>query len=159
MSIFYSLPVYSLAFYSTYPRWVISRPRRTPPSFILSLINSVILFLHALTVRYAAFCHKIYYVRKLYEILNLKRHPNRITGSRVTAILLNGWILSIGGVAQERVCTAGLFYPWLGWFGWINKILNRHWSQALLNATRNQTIQKNCHTFWTSGATLISFEI
>ena len=30
------------------------------------------------------------------EILNLEGHPNRITGSKVTAILLNGWILPIG---------------------------------------------------------------
>ena len=31
------------------------------------------------------------------EILNLEGHPNRITGSRFTAIWLNGWILPIGG--------------------------------------------------------------
>ena len=30
------------------------------------------------------------------EILNLEGHPNHITGSRVTAILLNVWILPIG---------------------------------------------------------------
>ena len=40
----------------------------------------------------------------LKEILNLKGHPNRITGSKVTAILLNGWILPVGGVASGRVC-------------------------------------------------------
>ena len=41
-----------------------------------------------------AFSHKIDY-----EILNLEGHPNCITGSRVTAILLNGWILPIGGTS------------------------------------------------------------
>ena len=40
-------------------------------------------------------------------------HPNCITGSRVTEILLNGWVLPVGGVALGRVyaaaCAAGLF--------------------------------------------------
>ena len=39
-----------------------------------------------------AFSHKIDYVRKFEEIINLEGYPNSITGSRVTAILLNGWI-------------------------------------------------------------------
>ena len=43
-----------------------------------------------------AFSHKIDYVSICLEILNLEGHPNCITGSRVTAILLNGWILPIG---------------------------------------------------------------
>ena len=30
------------------------------------------------------------------SILYIKGHPNSITGSRVAAILLNGWILPIG---------------------------------------------------------------
>ena len=33
------------------------------------------------------------------EIPNLEGHPNRITGSRETAILLNGWILPIVGAS------------------------------------------------------------
>ena len=37
-------------------------------------------------------------------IINLEGHQNRIIGSKVTAILLSGWILPIGGVALERVC-------------------------------------------------------
>ena len=44
-----------------------------------------------------AFSHKIDYATNDKEVLNLEGHPNRITGSRVTAILLNGWILPIGG--------------------------------------------------------------
>ena len=34
------------------------------------------------------------------EILNPEGHPNRTTGSKVTAILLNGWILPIGGASS-----------------------------------------------------------
>ena len=44
----------------------------------------------------SAFSNKIDIVKKFKEILNLKGHPNRITGSKVTAILLNGWSLPIG---------------------------------------------------------------
>ena len=36
-----------------------------------------------------AFIHKLDYVTIFKEILNLEGHPSRITGSRVTAILLN----------------------------------------------------------------------
>ena len=41
-------------------------------------------------------------------LVNLEGHQNRITGSRVTAILLNGWILPIGGAsAVEGVLSTG----------------------------------------------------
>ena len=40
----------------------------------------------------------------LSEILNLEGHLNRCIGSKVTAILLNGWILPTGGVASGRDC-------------------------------------------------------
>ena len=57
----------------------------------------------------SALSHKIDYFTIFQEILNLKGHPNRITGSRVTAILLNGWILPIGGAsAVEGLRSAGL---------------------------------------------------
>ena len=42
---------------------------------------------HTLLVQDGALSHKINYV----TILNLEGHPNRITGSKVMAILLNGW--------------------------------------------------------------------
>ena len=45
-----------------------------------------------------AFSHKIDYVTVFQENLNPKEHHNRITGLKVTAIFLNGWILPIGGV-------------------------------------------------------------
>ena len=46
-----------------------------------------------------AFSHKIDYITFFLEILNLEEHSNRITGSTVTQILLNGWILPIGGAS------------------------------------------------------------
>ena len=53
---------------------------------------------HAIMVEDGAFSNKKDYVTIL-EILNLKGHQNRITGSRVTVILLNGWILPIYGAS------------------------------------------------------------
>ena len=49
-----------------------------------------------------AFSHKIDNCTILKEILNLKGHPNHITVSKVTAILLNGWILPIVGVSAVK---------------------------------------------------------
>ena len=54
---------------------------------------------HALIVEDVAFSDKIDYVIILKEIPNLEGHPNRIIGSRVTAILLNGWIFPICGAS------------------------------------------------------------
>ena len=56
-------------------------------------------------VDYDASSHKIGYVTSFQKILNLEGHLNRITGSKVTAILLNGLILPVGGVASGRVCS------------------------------------------------------
>ena len=41
---------------------------------------------------------------KIWKILNLKDYTNCIIGSKVTVILLNVWILPIGGLASVRVC-------------------------------------------------------
>jgi hypothetical protein len=49
-----------------------------------------------------AFSHKMDYVTIFKEILDLQRHPNCITGSKGTAILLNGWILPIGGASAVK---------------------------------------------------------
>ena len=57
----------------------------------------------------SAFSQKIDYVTIFLEILNLEEHPNCITGSRVTAILMNGWILLIGEAsAVEGLRSMGL---------------------------------------------------
>ena len=52
----------------------------------------------------SAFSHKVDYVTFFLEILNPEGHPNRITGSKITVTLLNGWILPVGGAALGRVC-------------------------------------------------------
>ena len=52
---------------------------------------------HAQTVRDSTSIYKIDHVIGIKNFLNPKGHQNRITGSKVTAILLKGWILPIGG--------------------------------------------------------------
>ena len=42
------------------------------------------------------------------NFLNPEEHQNCIDGSKVTTILLKGWILLIGGVASRRVCACSL---------------------------------------------------
>ena len=44
------------------------------------------------------FSHIKDYFTMLNEILNLKGHPNRITGSKVMAILLYGWASAVKGL-------------------------------------------------------------
>ena len=61
-------------------------------------------------VEYGAFIHKMDNVTIFKDVLNLEGHPSFITGSRVTAILLNGWIFPIGqsgDASRWRVC-----YQW-----------------------------------------------
>ena len=62
---------------------------------------------HAPMVRNGAFSYKIDYITHSLEIPNLKGHQNRITGSIVTVIFLNGLIFPLGqsGEASRwRVC-------------------------------------------------------
>ena len=55
------------------------------------------------------FNHKVDNVTHFQKILNLEGHPIGITGSRVTAILLNGWILPMfGASAVEGLPSKGL---------------------------------------------------
>ena len=42
------------------------------------------------------------------NFLNPEEHQNPISGSKGTAILLKGWILSIGGASLGRVCACSL---------------------------------------------------
>ena len=57
--------------------------------------------------------HKTNYIEHFPEVLCLEGHLNCYIGSKVTAILLNGWILPTSGAASGRVCpeacAAGLF--------------------------------------------------
>ena len=47
--------------------------------------------------------HKIDWVKKFLEILNLGGQQNFIIGFKIIAILLNGWLLPIAGASSERV--------------------------------------------------------
>ena len=47
-------------------------------------------------VENGAFSNKIDCIKQNYKLLNFKDCQNRITGSRVTANLMSGWILTIG---------------------------------------------------------------
>ena len=61
------------------------------------------------------------------DTLNLEGHLHRCIGSKVTAILLNGWILPTGGVASGRVCpaacAAGLFIYTYTSFKMVKKVV------------------------------------
>ena len=57
---------------------------------------------HALSVEDGAFSHKIDYVTFFLEILNLVGHSIHITGSKVKTVLLNWWILPIGGASAVK---------------------------------------------------------
>ena len=56
---------------------------------------------------------KIDYIEFFYEILNLEGHKNRITGSRITAILLNWWIFLLDKVVKlvGEGCVMNGAYP------------------------------------------------
>ena len=69
-------------------------------------------------VKDGVFSHKIDYVTLFSEIQNLKGHHNCITGSRVTAVFLNGWILPIGGAsAVSTGPTLSSFLTFMNSFG------------------------------------------
>ena len=63
--------------------------------------------------KYGASSRKTNYIDFFSEILNLAGHLNCCISSKVTTILLNGWIFPTGEVASGRVCpavcAAGLF--------------------------------------------------
>ena len=54
---------------------------------------------HAQTVRVSTSSYKIDYVIMIQNFLNPKGHQNASSGSKVTAILLKGWIWPIGGAS------------------------------------------------------------
>ena len=62
----------------------------------------------AQTVWDGASSNKTDNITKLFHILNLKGYQSQITNSKVMAILFNGWILPVGGVALGGVCTCSL---------------------------------------------------
>ena len=100
---------------------VVSRPRQSQgllykkpcDSFIQSVSQpfppTALQRRHAQTVRDSSSSYKIDKVRVITHFLNPKRHQNPINGSTVTAILLKGWILPMGGAsAMEGLRSMGL---------------------------------------------------
>ena len=63
---------------------------------------------NAQTVRDSSSTYKIDYVIVMKKFLNLKRHQNCISGSKVTVILLKGFIWPIAGVETGRACACSL---------------------------------------------------
>ena len=63
---------------------------------------------YAQTIRENSSSYKIDYFIVIQKCLNPERHHNPISGSKVTAIILKGLILLIGGVASRRVCACSL---------------------------------------------------
>ena len=59
-------------------------------------------------LRDSTFSYEIDYVIVIKNFLNPEGHQNPISGSKVTAILLKGWILPIGGALLGRVCVCSL---------------------------------------------------
>ena len=72
---------------------------------------------HALKVADSAYSHEIDYVTIFEEILNPEGHPICTYGSKVTAILLNGWILPIVGASSGMVCACRLVFKALATVG------------------------------------------
>ena len=60
------------------------------------------------TVKDGSSGYKIDYVVVIKHFLNLEGHQNPMSTSKVTAILLKGFIWPIGGVASGRVCACNL---------------------------------------------------
>jgi hypothetical protein len=65
-------------------------------SFSQSLLPTALRRRHTQTVRDSSSSFKIDYIIVIQNFLNPKGHQNQINGSKVTAILLKGWILPIG---------------------------------------------------------------
>ena len=64
---------------------------------------------HAQTVRDSSSSYKIDYVIVIKTFLNPEEHQNRISGLKVTVILLKGWILPMGGASSvEGLRSTGL---------------------------------------------------
>ena len=63
---------------------------------------------HAQTIKDSSSDYKIDYVIVIMNFLNPEGHQNPISGSKLTAILLKGWILTFGGVSLGRVCACSL---------------------------------------------------
>ena len=62
------------------------------------------------TVRDSKSSYKMDYVIVIKNFLNPEVHQNPISGSKVTVILLTGWILPIGEASSGRACACRLVF-------------------------------------------------
>ena len=131
--------------------FVLFNALQTPSPLIKWLSNPLVkIYLrrrHAQTVKNGASSHKTTCIDIFSKILNLEGHLNSCIGSKVTAILLNGWILPNGRFALGRACASCLrsrllflsvppFYLLLIYYVWLKstyrKSFNNHY--VLCNA-------------------------
>ena len=70
------------------------------PALLFSPHPSALRCRHAQTVRDSTSSYKVDYVIVIKNFLNPEGHQNPISGSKITAMLLKGWILPIGGVSS-----------------------------------------------------------
>ena len=61
-------------------------------------------------VRYSSSSHEIEYFAQVKDLHNPKVHYNCSTGSKVTVVLMNWWIMPVCAVASGGICAAGLFF-------------------------------------------------
>ena len=111
---------------SSCPSWLITQGLRTLGNSVIKwwFVKISLWPCHAITVADGAFSHKIDYITILKEILNYKGHQNRNNDSKVTEILLNGWILLIGEASSGRVCACSLRSRLIFNTSWIIRILS-----------------------------------
>ena len=81
----------------------------------------------AQTIRARSSNHKIDYDIGIKNFLNPKGHQHPISGSKVTAILLKGWILPMCGASAGRVCTCSLRSRLV----FLQREINVHWFKGL----------------------------
>ena len=72
--------------------------------FNINLVPAALQRRNAQTLEDSSYSYKIDSVILIKNCLNPEGNQNHITGSKVTAIILKGQILPIGGVALGRIC-------------------------------------------------------
>ena len=99
-----------------YQKQIISRPgqsqgllyKKPRDSFSQPFPPTALLCRHSQTVSDSTSSYNIDYVIMIKKFLNPKGHQNIFSGSKATAILLEGWNWPVCGVASGRVCVCSL---------------------------------------------------
>ena len=119
-------------------KFVLSRPRHRKSQRISKL--HYLFKSYAQTVRDSSSSYKIDYVIVIKNFLNPEGHQNPINGSKVTVILLKGWILPIGGAsAVEGLRSMGLPHLVSVEFS-LYEVLNYYFSKPFLLNKSNHCI-------------------